>query len=169
LDRFFQAIRPRILIELPSELVDPQNPYNAPFYITNEGYLILHSLTIDCLPAMVAFQGLRPASPANPWHVTNETKPTIINFDELAPIDRKPFVCDNVRNIHAQNVRIEGVELEVKVRSSPFSFINWPHSTSRLFEADSAGNGKFRWHELKIGETPHFPKASATMSLRENP
>jgi hypothetical protein len=41
------------------------------------------------------------------------------------------------------NIEIAGVELQVTVTVSPFSFIDWSHPKSVLFETDSNGSEKF--------------------------
>lgn len=163
---YVQTIKPRIHIQPPSQLVDPQNPYDAPFTLTNDGYLTVHSVTIDCVPALVAVNGLRPASKEFPWDLKTLGTARIRTLDALYPDDPKPFVCDTFRNLQPTNVSIVGVEIQVTVKVNPFSLVYWPYSKSILFEADSNGTEKFQWHELAIGEEPDFPKADMLMKLR---
>jgi len=162
---YLTTIKPRILIVPPSKLVDPQNPYDAPFTLTNDGYLSVYRITVDCEPALVAVNGVKPASKAFPWNLKAVGTPRIRSLDVLSPDDPKPFVCDAFRNLRPTNVTIVGVEVQVTVTVSPFSSIYWPFPKSILFEADSDGTDKFQWHELAIGEEPHFPQAAMWMNL----
>jgi hypothetical protein len=163
---YVQTVRPRILIEPPSQLVDPQDPYISPFIVTNDGYLTVYNLMLDCAPASVAVTGLQPASDTAPWDVGGWARGRVLNQDFLVPTDPKPFVCDTFRGISTKNVKIVGVDVLVTATVSLLPYLNWPsYSKSILFEADSDGTSKFRWHELAIGEQPHFPKSSMQMQL----
>jgi len=51
---YLGTVKPRILIAPPSQGVDPQNPYLAPFTLTNDGYLSVYHVSVDCRPAMMA-------------------------------------------------------------------------------------------------------------------
>jgi hypothetical protein len=157
---YIATIKPRILIEPPSKSVQPQNPYHAPFVLSNDGFFSVYKLSVDCQPAVVAATGLVPASPATPWNVEAFVRHDVLTLDSLSATEHRPFVCDAFKQIKPINVKIDGVELQVTVTVSPLPFINWPCSKSVLFEADGDGTSTFQWHELRIGESPDFPKSS---------
>jgi hypothetical protein len=160
---YVQTIKPRVQIQAPQQLVDPKNPYDAPFTLVNDGYLTVHHVSIDCVPALVAVNGLRPASKQFPWDIKAFGYDRVLTVDALPPDEPKPFVCDVFKGLSPTNVAIVGVEAQVTVTVSPFSFVKLPYPKSVLFEADSNGTQEFQWHELAVGERPHFPKADMWM------
>lgn len=157
------TLRPRILIEPPSTLVDPQNPSNAPFILINDGSYSVYSVVVDCRPTIVA---ARPIT-ANETSagLRGKIRHDVFNLDELPSTARRPVVCKAFQQIEPRNLKIVGVEVRVTVSVSPFSFFNWRHVKSVLFEADSDGATEFEWHELRVGEKPHFPMASVWMGM----
>ena len=162
---YVQTIRPRILIEPPSKLVDPQNPYDAPFVLINDGVFSVYRLSVDCQPALLAATGLVPASPATPWEGKVSFRHQVLTLDSLSATERRPFVCDAFKQIKPINVKIDGVEVQVTVTVSVLPFINWAYPKSVLFEANGDGTTEFQWHELKIGEQPHFPQSSMLFAV----
>jgi len=158
---YVQTIKPRILIEPPLTSVDPSSPYVTPFTLINNGYFAVYNVSVDCGLASIAATGLVPSTPRTPWKVNAFVRRDVLNQDALPAMEPRPFVCNGFKQIRPTNLKIDGVELEVRVSVSPLSFINWTHSKSVLFEADGDGTAKFQWRELGIGEEPHFPKSSA--------
>jgi hypothetical protein len=162
---YIQTIKPRIQIQAPRRLVDPRNPYSAPFRLLNDGYLTLHHVTIDCAPALIAANANLAASRRD---LVTLARYRVRTLNGLLPDDPKPFVCDAFKDLTAINATVTGVEVRVTVTVSPFSFINLAYSKSILFETDSNGTRKFQWHELSVGETPHFPKANWWLQILKN-
>jgi hypothetical protein len=160
---YLTTIRPRIRIQPPSKLVDPRNPYNAPFALVNDGYLSVYQVTVNCIPAMVAAY---PTQQKNPFRLSWLSNYPVLKLDELPTTDNKPFVCDIFRVFGGFNTHVAGAEVQISVQVSPFRHVHWPFSKSILFEATSEGSGKFHWHELAIGEQPHFPKAAIQIKLQ---
>jgi hypothetical protein len=157
---YVATIKPRILIEPPSKLVNPQNPYDAPFVLINDGFFSVYRLSVDCQPALLAATGLVPASPATPWGANVSFRHQVLTLDSLSATERRPFVCDAFKQIKPINVKIDGVEVQVTVTVNLLPFINWAYPKSVLFEANGDGTTEFQWHELRIGEQPHFPRSS---------
>jgi hypothetical protein len=164
---YIATVKPRVRIDPPADSVDPRNPYDAPFSLINDGYLSVYTVIVDCKPAVVAGTGIKPASAEAPWSIQGAATNRVLTLGELVANDHKPFVCDTFRNIETPNMKLDGVELQVTVTVSPLSFPNWPYVKSVLFEADSDGTSKFKWHELAIGEQPHFPKSSMKMRFSD--
>lgn len=117
----------------------------------------------------MAASGITTASRSNIWRLGAWATPRVLTLDALAATDSKPFVCDAFKDLLTANVKVVGVELQVTVSVSPIPFVNWSHSKSILFEADSNGSDKFQWHELAIGEAPHFPQSSMQVTLVPEP
>jgi hypothetical protein len=131
---YVQTVKPRILISEPGTFFEPADPFSSPFYIINQGYFSIYSVSAVCENERDVFADTNTQAYGN--RVIHD-----IEIPEIAATGRAPWKC--ATGIFLKSP-LQEAHLRVDVSFRP-AILSWIHHAHQEFDAFHNSEGKWFW------------------------
>jgi hypothetical protein len=144
----YATVRPRILVEPPIAAANSDHPYASSFLLSNAGWLLpIYDVQVKCRPGL-------EGTFAGPFDVGAPIRSVAFNADRIELGGQREIICKVLGDIQTSSstVTITRIDLFMDVSFRPIRFIPWSLSKEFTFVMDKAGDRKYLWSRLRLGE-----------------